>query len=88
MSRSETVEPYGSYIFKFLKKIQTDFYLTLFSPPSIVSEESFHPTSYHLFSDLLMTVIMTPVKWSLKVVFICISLMTSNMKYVIFLVTH
>ena len=88
MSRSETIEPYDSYIFKFLKNIQTDFHLTLFLPPPVVNEESSLPTSCHLFSDLLMRVIMTPVKWSLKVILICISLMFSDMKFVISLDTH
>ena len=73
----------GRSIFNFLRYFHTDFHSGQSAFP--VTAHCFslfpHPHKHLLFVDLLMTAILTGVRWYLIVVFICISLMINDVEH-------
>jgi hypothetical protein len=80
MPRSNTAESSGSIISNFLRHHMTDFQSGFTSLQSHQQCRSVplspHPCQYLLSPEILILVILTGVRWNLRVVLSCIFLMT------------
>jgi hypothetical protein len=74
----------GSTVSNFLRNSQTEFHS---SGPSLLSKQwktfpfCLHPHQHLLSPEFLILVSLTGVKWNLRLVLICISLMTKNVEH-------
>jgi len=75
----------GSSMSNFLRKLQTDFQNGC---TSLQSHQQWrcgplspHPYQHLLSPEFLILAILTGVRWNLKVVLICVSLMTKNVEH-------
>jgi hypothetical protein len=75
----------GSIMFNFLKNLQTDFQSSCISLQSDQQWRSIplstHPHHHLLSLEFLILAILTGVRWNLKVVLICISLMIKDIEH-------
>ena len=83
--RNWTAGPKGRAIFNLLRYLHTAFHSGCTSLHSHQQCKSValspHPRQHLLFVDLLMTAIMTGVKWYIIMVLICIFLMISDIEH-------
>ena len=85
MPKSEITGSSGSIMSNFLRNRQTDFQS---GSTSIQSHQQWrsvplspHPRQHLLSSEFLILTNMTGVRWNLRVVFICITLMANDVKH-------
>ena len=85
MPRSGITESLGSTISNFQRNCQTDFQIGCTSLQLHQQWRSVplspHPCQHMLSSEILILVIQTSVRWNLRVVLICISLMANDVKH-------
>jgi hypothetical protein len=85
MPRRGIVGSSGSTMSKFLRNCQTDFQSGYASLQSHQQQRSVplspHPHQHLMSPEFLILVILTDVRWNLRVVLICISLMTKDDKH-------
>ena len=83
--RSEIAGSTGRSIFNFLRYLHTAFHSVCINLPFHQQCKSVslstHPRQHLLFADLLMTAILTGVRWYLIVVLIYISLMINDIEH-------
>ena len=85
MPRSGISGSYGSTMSNFLRKFQTDFQSGCKSLQSHQQWRSFslspHPRQHLLSPEFLILAILIGVRWNLRVVLICISLMIKDTEH-------
>jgi hypothetical protein len=85
MPRSDIAHSSGRTMPTFLRNCQTDFQSGCTSLPSHQQWRSFvlspHPCEHLLSPGFLILAILTGVRWNLRVVWICISLMTKDVEH-------
>jgi hypothetical protein len=85
MPRSGIAGSSGSTMSNFLRDCQTDFQSGCTSLQSYQQWRNFplspHPRQHLLSPEFLILVILTGMRWNLRVVLICISLMTKDVEH-------
>jgi hypothetical protein len=85
MPRRCIAESTGSTLFSFLRNCQTDFQSNCTSLQSYQQWRSVplspHPSQHLLSPEFLILTILTGVRWNLRVVLICISLMIKDIEH-------
>jgi hypothetical protein len=85
MPRSGIAGSSGSTVSSFLRNRQTDFHSGCTSLQSHQQWKniplSLHPHQHLLSPELLILAIVTGIRWNLRVVLICISLMTKDVEH-------
>ena len=85
MARRDSARSYDSTMSKLLRKLQTDFQSGCASLQSHQQQRSIplsqHPRQHLLLPEFLILTILTVVRWNLRFVLICISLMTKDVEH-------